>query len=139
MSNRDKNNQKYAHNNLSKFTEIYTKGQEINSWYQFYKESMINQKVVRKSVEQILISTGKSRSHLRPYISRSNFCLDLAGLPQDTPFELYCFFRAFKNIHHEGNLDNFKEHRLHESIESELVYSEMCVSGNRFRYVLLSA
>lgn len=30
---------------------------------------------------------------LRPYEKRWNFSLDLGGLPQETPFELYCLYR----------------------------------------------
>ena len=70
-------------------------------------------------------------------MERKNFCLNLVGLPKDTPLELYCFFRAFQNRLYDG--DMFKSHRLHESMESELIYSEMMVAGSKLRYALLSA
>ena len=76
--------------------------------------------------------------HYRPYAERRNFCLDLAGLPEETPFELYCFYRTFQNNKYEGG-NSFKGHRLHESMQSELVYAEMEVSGTKLKYVLLSA
>lgn len=88
---------------------------------------------MREKVQKVVKSNAVN--FLRPYKERK-ICLELIGLPENIPFDLYLFYRCF----HNKKFDSFDHHilKLQHHFDHDFIFEETSISGHLLKTVLLS-